>query len=238
MNHIASITITDIDGNGTKELVLKDYGPAGFDIIVNFGPWRGKRVVFTWDGLHFLLSFVEMDPPEYRFQALQDADRFFLMGDYDRALGYYQNVIFSKGLEWWSEERKDYERQTYYASLLEPPTPIPPDPDPNEYPTLAAYARYRILLLHLTLGWESDAKVIYDSLQQKFPQGVTGHQYASLATTLWSSYQRSGDLAAACSEVIEYVDGHQDEILYPLNPYHYGQSHRYTPEDICPIGIW
>lgn len=241
MNGRANITIKDTDANGTKELILKDDGPTHWDSLLNYGPWRGKEVVFKWDGLHFLYSSLEMDPPEYRFQALQDADRFFLMGDYDRALAFYQDVIFDQVLEWWSEERKNYEREIFYYSLGKDPDPtlLPPEQDANEYPTLAAYARYRILLYYLSNGWDEDARVVYDTLQEKYPPGAVGHQYAHIATILWNAYQEQRDPVEACAQVVDYTRMHTEEIVVPLNPWYYGlQSHRYVPEDICPIGFW
>ncbi len=58
-----------------------------------------------------------------------------------------------------------------------------PQPDPNEYPNLAAYARYRIMLLYLLQGWDSDAQVIYETLQEII---LRGHPVRSMPN--WRAY--------------------------------------------------
>ncbi len=153
MNGWADVRIYDIDQNGTKELILTDDGQAVPDIVYNFGPWRGQQKVFSWNGLYFQYSGVELTPPEYRFQAVNDADRQFLLGNYERALELYREVIFSDKLDFWSEKRKIYYRDAILAKLSNEPLPTMPATDPNEYANLSAYARYRILLHHLAQGW-------------------------------------------------------------------------------------
>ena len=235
MNGPAAIGIQDTDGNGTRELVLKDNGPVHLDTLHNFGPWRGKQVVFTWDGIHFLYSSLEIDPPIYRFQAVQDADRYFLTGDYDRALQLYQDAIFSDALEWWSKDRMRYLSDAFSSAYSGAPAPIPPDPDYGEYQALSAYARYRILVLYAVQGWMTFASQEFEAIRTKFPEGEIGHPYAVLATEFWTGYERSGDLAAACSLAVSYAREHP-EILGPLGDINHGlQSHIYAPEDICPL---
>lgn len=229
MNCVATVEVKDIDGNSTNELILTDGGPCHPDTYWNMGPWRGKRVVFSWDGVHFLYSDLEMGPPEYRFQALQDADRLFLLKRYDESLSLYQNVIFADDYEWWT-----FDRQMYLMNLSMGYEMESPDPDPAEYLSLAAYARYRIVLHHLVRGWTGAAEGAYATLVERFPEGTVGHRFAEMAELLWTEYQMSADLEIACAKVVDYVYENEDLLEY-LGKYNGGQSHQYIPEDVCPF---
>ena len=215
MEGYADIVIKDVDKNGTKELILADNGPGHWDTLFNFGPWRGKQVIFKWDGIHYLYSSLEIDPPIFRFQAVQDADRLFLIGEYDRALKLYQDVIFSDKLEWWSPEKMVFIRDSYFAKANGDATPIPPQSNNDEYLSLSAYARFRILLHHISRGWISDANTAYTTLIENFPKGTTGYQFADMATILWSEYEKTNSLEQSCLPVIDYVKSYP-EILSPL----------------------
>jgi len=111
-----------------------------------------------------------------------------------------------------------------------------PTPDPDERPRLSAYARYRIMLLHIVQGSMPEAQVVYETLQDEFPARAVGHQYAELATVFWEGYNASEDIAAACGKAIEYASAHADEVLTPLGSGFYGSGQRdYAPEDICSL---
>jgi hypothetical protein len=234
MNGMAEWEIRDLDGNGTKELILKDFGPAHMDTLYSFGPWRGKRVVFSWDGLHYLYSALEMDPPKYRFQAVQDADRFFLMGDYARAKQYYRAVIADVRLDWWTPDRVRYLLDQQWAVGSGRPTPVPPMEDADEYPCLAAYASYRLMVLDSIRGDLESAEKAYAGLLKSHPYGSPGYPYVLVAAGFLGTYRATGDVAKACARVLEYVESHED-ILAPLgDSNHGGQSHNYESQDLCP----
>jgi hypothetical protein len=235
MNGRADIQVKDLDNNGTKELILRDFGPAHLDALYNFGPWRGKKVVFEWDGRHFLYSSLEIDPPEYRFQALQDAGRLFLLGDYDLALPLYQDVIFSDKLEWWSFDRTRNFADRFFTSLGDGPTPTLLPLDDSEYAPLAAYARYRIYLNHIARGWFPEAQTVLDGLRSRFSDDPVAAPYVEAANLFSTSFEATSDPAAACAVVIDYFR-RAPELLAPLgDAYHGLQSHVYTPEDTCPL---
>lgn len=182
-----------------------------------------------------MYSDLKMDPPEYRFQAVQDADRYFLLGRYDEALALYKQAIYNDQLEWWTQERMDYILKMKTRWMAEDFSDPEPEPNPDEYAHLAAYSRYRILLHHVARGWLADAKVVYDTLQRYFPAGAAGHEFAEMATLFWEEYNRSGDMASACAPVVAYageIPGLFDDLG---NVGTRSQSHRYIPEDICPF---
>jgi hypothetical protein len=234
MNGVAQILVFDTDLNGTKELVLADNGPQHWDTLYNYGPWRAKRATFNWDGLHFLYSSLELAPPTYRFQALQDADRFFLLADYDQALTLYRQVIFDSELEWWTAERMQYIWYQRFGEDSGLPPPEPPLPNPDEYPSLAAYARYRIALHHMARGWLQDAETVLDGLVSEFGTHPSADAYVDAALLLWDSHQQSLDLSAACQRVVRYFEDNT-HLLEVLGRGHGLQSHAYVPIDTCPF---
>jgi hypothetical protein len=231
----------DTNGSSTMDLVLKQGIPIWSEYTDGL-PWRKETRTCTWDGSAFVLTRTEITtPPEYRFQAVQDGDRASLAGDYPKALDLYQQAVFSDTLQAWSFDRFLYEGELPNQNSPGAPTLMPlPTPDPAEYPSLAAYARYRILLLYSLRGDLTDAKTVYDTLQAKFPAGQVGHADAELATAFWTSYQASHSIAQACAQAIADAAQHPVEVLAYLGRSDYSQtpfgdqSLEYTPQDICP----
>ena len=238
----AEVIVRDLDMNGTKEIIAIDQGPIDrYKFICNpprTEPWRVMEKIYTWDGHYYSLSSVEMELPIYRFQAIQDADRLFLLGEYDRALALYQDVVFSNTLEWWSPERMTYVAQEHCLQYERSNSPIV-EPEhfqnPSEYLSLAAYARYRIMLHHVVRGWLPEAELVYETLVSNFPPASTGYTYVEISSVFWENYQSSRDSAFACKAAIEFVESNPSTLFYLGRPDHGHQSHRYTPQDLCPL---
>lgn len=217
--------IRDTDGDGTLELVLTNGVGRGPDVI---GPQRTRIEIWAWNGVAFTLASAEYSPPQYRFQAVQDGDDATLRGDYDKALAFYEQSIFDDELLGWSPGR--LWPDSLYGTA---PTPTP---DPDERPRLNAYAYYRIMLLHVVQGSMPEAQIVYETLQDEFPAGAVGHQYAELATVFWEEYDTRADIATACGKAVEYASAYADEVLIPLSSSFYGFGQRdYAPRDVCPL---
>lgn len=247
MDSVHEITIQDIDHNGTIEVSMSGGIASKNDIYAIGLPWREATNTLAWNGSYFVLSYIDYTPPEYRFQALQDADREMGYGIFDKAQSHYQDVIFNENLDWWSKERKEYERYNSIHSFLElisrgmseNPTPYPTLPaltlDPSEYPRLAAYAYYRIMLLHLVQGGEAEAASTYQTLQETFGADPYAAPYVEMASAFWEAYQSTHKMYDGCAAAIQYAVEHP-EILTPLgSDYHGWQSHVYVPADVCPF---
>jgi hypothetical protein len=199
-------------------------------------PWRQSIYTYMWDGNIFVEQPTEYVQPVYRFQSIQDADVAVIVGKYEKANSLYEEAISKKDLEWWSVERQKYEQAVIDAPWFHEPTPfVEPLPDINEYPRLAAYAYYRIMLLHLVQGNESDASTVYNTLQEKFGNDQYGRPYVEMATEFWKAYQSTHKMYDGCAAAIQYAAEHS-EILIPLgSDYHGAQSKIYKPEDVCPF---
>ncbi len=233
------VEIQDIDNNETSEIIFQNVGKPWPDDI-DF-PFRKETRICTWNGKGISLLKVQFDKPHYRFQALQDGERELRSGDYRKALDFYQQTINDKSLEWFTQERLYYDfwvyHSSYFPSFKEPtPTASPSmKPDPAEYPRLAAYAYYRIMLIHLVQNHESEATTTYNTLQQKFGNDLYAHPYVEMATAFWKAYQSTHKMYDGCAAAIQYAAEHP-EILTPLgSDYHGAQSHTYVPADVCPF---
>jgi hypothetical protein len=115
-------------------------------------------------------------------------------------------------------------------------TPVPePSEDPTEYSRLAAYAYYRILLLHLVQEQEAEAASTYQTLQDTFGNDPYATPYAEMATAFWDAYQSTNKMYDGCAAAIQYAVEHP-EILIPLGSDHHGwQAKIYQPADVCPF---
>jgi hypothetical protein len=227
--------IKDVDGNGTMEFIVHNQiAPVR---LRGYVPERETIDTYTWNGVLFLWDEVEIEPPVYRFQAVQDADRMSWIGEYQKALDLYQAVILDNDLLAWSPEH--YQEQLDAEGQRTPtPTPIPPIQD--EYDNLAAYAHYRMMLLYISQDDAASAQVELNTLQANYPNGEPGFLFSEMASIVWQEYQSSQDLHLACPEVIAYAVRHKDELFLHLGNTLYNisfspQSHYYTPWDMCPF---
>ena len=234
--------IVDINGDGMLELVVRDGG----SMCCRYLPHRFQTTIYMWNGTEFAASYQHFFKPVYRFEAIQDADRETRYGHYDQALLLYQQAI-SDNLDWWSPARSAYVQDlqdNFFFSGDETPvvtptaTRTPPAMDETEYPRLAAYAMYRIMILRIYLGEMDSAQTQYATLQKKFPVGNAGHPYAEMANAFWDSYQPAQKLYDACAAAISYADAHR-QMLVPLgSAYHSPNTDEhiiYTPADVCPF---
>jgi hypothetical protein len=232
------IKIQDIDDNGTKEIIFQNEGNQLPDGLYGF-PYRAETLICMWNGKSFDVYKYSFGAPYYRFQAVQDGDAETLAGDYPKALDLYQEVIFDKSLEWFTSERNLHQYWVYMAKRFQPqPTPTASPnmkPDPNEYPNLAAYALYRIMLLHVLQNNMPDAELTLNTLQKEYPFDKPGGYFSQMAFIFWKEYQTSRNIQQACSVTISYAAQYPDRLIY-LGDSERGMQHiEYTPGSVCPF---
>ncbi len=236
MDAAYSVRIRDTDANGTVEILLDGEVPTG-EVYRDGLPWRERTDTYMWNGVHFDLHRVRYGTPDYRFQAVQDGDLFTSQGDYDQALLSYQLAVFGDAPEWWSPDRAEELHALWeIQNGGEAATPTPSEPDPAEYGVLAAYARFRIFVLYLLNGWESDAEIVYTTLIETFPEGEDGSIFAETATAFWEEYQETKNIGAACARAVAVIEENPDMLFYLGAEHHGWQSRIYTPADVCPFG--
>ena len=107
--------------------------------------------------------------------------------------------------------------------------------DPSEYPILAAYANYRIMLMYILQNDIVNVESTISSLQLEFPSGNPGNYFTQVAVVFWQEYQLSRNIQSSCNNVIEYAQEHPIPIQYLGDWDHGVHSINYTPETICPF---
>ncbi|HLO15707.1 MAG TPA: hypothetical protein VK206_12805 [Anaerolineales bacterium] len=230
--------LIDTNGHGLKEImVVYDVNQlcGGFGDFCDGTPRRALTTILGWNGQNYVMQQRYYAPAQYKFQAIQDGDDASSQKEYDKALGLYQAAIFSDKLKDYSPEIRDNLRSQFDTRYGTTPTPTPYPIALDEYPKLASYAYYRIVLLHLVQNHESDATTVYNTLQQKFGNDPYGRPYVEMATAFWDAYQSTHKMYDGCAAAIHYAAEHP-EILTPLgSDYHGSQSHIYVPADVCPF---
>jgi hypothetical protein len=199
-------------------------------------PWRNKRTYYQWNGQYYSPLLIEFDDPEFRFQAIQDGDLAANKAEFDKALSLYQDAISDSNLKKYSREIRINLQENWFSQIgVKMPYPTPYSSDPIEYPYLATYAYYRIILLHLVQGQEAEAASTYQTLQDTFGTDPYAAPYVAMATAFWEAYQSTQRMYDGCAAAIQYAVEHP-EILTPLgSDYHGWQSHIYVPADVCPF---
>ncbi|PKN93352.1 MAG: hypothetical protein CVU44_10710 [Chloroflexi bacterium HGW-Chloroflexi-6] len=240
-----NIEITDLDENGTQELILRGGLPTQFDSQLR-GPWRAETNIYSWNGEGFVIYDVIPTPPEYRFQAIQDAEYAFFDEEYEKAIELYQDVISNDALKWWSTDQWFHESRVVMAEHAGNATPTPLPYDNSEYQYLSAYAHYRIMLIYAKQGRLSEANQTYTTLQENYPNGEKGYVTADLAAIFWNEFQNTQDIASSCSKAIAFADSNVFEIFNYVTRiktdkeydwiFHGWQKERdYVVDDICPF---
>lgn len=224
----------DFDQNGSLDLVIE--GQIWYwETYRSFLPWREETHIYSWDGSKYFFLRKVLGSPQYRFQAVHDGDYAASLGEYDEAVSFFQEAIFSDELEWWSSERRTNEQEIWDAGLSGNPTPTLPAPDPEEYDYLAAYSRYRIMQIHIIRGWLEEAQVVLANLQEFYTSGGPGSEFSLLAAIFMDEYLTSANMSDSCMVVVEEAERFEDAILFYLGNSHHGaQGMEYQLEDICP----
>jgi hypothetical protein len=228
----------DIDTNGTKEIIMSNSRLPQPD---NDFPYRKETRICMWNGQNIVVYKNAFDAPYYRFQAVQDGDRATLSGDYSEAMGFYQRTINDKHLQWFTEERKWHDfwvyHSEYFPSAKEPTPTASPSlvQDPNEYPILAAYAYYRIMLVHILQNDSVKAETTLSTLKGEFPAGSPGNYFTQVASIFWQEHNISRNVQNSCKKVVEYVQEHPLPTEYLGDWDHGAHSIRYVPESVCPF---
>ncbi len=244
VNTTGEIAFEDRDGSGIQELIVTNGVQLAGEVYQDFGPWRNVTRIYKWNGSQYVFVQEEWDSPEYRFQAVQDGDRLFLAGKYDRALAMYQQAITSDKFKWWRPELRGYMMAEEYSTYGTATLPSPPVEDKNEYIALSAYSYFRIMLVYLAENQPAYAHDIYQVIQSQYANDPYGKPFAEMATTFWEEYTATQNIASACQEATFYAKNHQNEILPYLgntsgdlasSAYHGEQSLNYVPESICPV---
>ena len=210
-----TITTRDINGDGIFEVTIQ----GGLVTPVPTCETRFERQFtekWAWNGKSFQFSDRVYVLPIYRFQRSADGDLAFALKQYDLALTAYQDVLFDANLF----TRDQYLLQLDFCKGIESGSNN--ISVQNEHSQLEAYARWRILLINTINGSTDAMQVVYQTLQDKFPENKPGHAYAVIAKAFWERYQQNQNIADACDSADVAAKS------LPLYPTH-------TADNICFI---
>lgn len=199
-----TVELRDPEGDGLLELAVTGTGSGS----VGAGPQRSVTWVFAYNPESGLWEKAEEIPGEalFRIHALYDADRAAREGEIRQAIALYERVIGDAALQDWQDPQAERD-------------------------SLAAYARYRLVVLYSLEGAEAFARAAFDELEQAFPAGNPRRAYVELARAFLDAYSEGGQ-AAGCEAARAYAREHAPAVLGPISNFGY-TNREYTEEDIC-----
>jgi len=191
----------DIDNDHVLELLDKFTN----DGDKTTGPLRTGYTVYDWNGIGYVQSVTQLDPPRFRIQVIQEADTAFTTQNMDDAISLYNLALNSTSLANWYNDDTE---------------------------TLKAYALYRLMLAYAFT--ESDQRLPTQQLiQQTYPDLASAPPYAQMALDFWNADQITNNLHSACLKAQEDIIA-RPEALNLLNRYG-SRSPTYTANDLCPF---
>jgi hypothetical protein len=200
------IELTDIDNDIVGELVV-NLRSRGTSVT---GPLRTGVNIWDWNGTSYTLSIIQLDPPRYVVQVVQEGDKLFSQLRMAEAVQTYSSILDDTELRLWFND---------------------------EEPLLKSYALYRMAL---GLAYLSDARLVdlATRLNTDFP--ITAETsiealpvYALLAYRFLDSLQVNPDLHSACVDVLALL-AERPDALNLLNRYG-SRSPVYSALDLCPF---
>ncbi|MFN8449829.1 MAG: hypothetical protein U0521_14905 [Anaerolineae bacterium] len=194
-------TLQDIDSDLVSEVVVRfdDSGSA------QTGPLRTGFTVYDWNGVSYVESITQLNPPRFRIQVIQEADQAFAAQRMDDAIALYNLSLGSADLENWFND---------------------------DATTLRAYALYRLLLAYSYTEDDRRAQ-IQQTIQSDYPDPATAPPYAQMALDFWTAVQVTNNLHSACIRAQEDILTRPDA-LDLLNRYG-SRNATYAASDLCPF---
>ncbi len=200
----AEVRVEDTNGDGTMEIVLH----GGIIQSAAAGPQRMRTEVYGWDGEQFSLTSIENDPPARRYFKVRDADDAFSQGDYEQAVGLYQEAIDGTGLK----------EVTWFGSREE----------------LTAYSTFRLGLSYLKLGDTKAAAQQISAAIANYPVSLHGKAAMTFRNAIsLNQGGYSGQLSAGCDAVSDFANQNLDRLR---EVWDYGWANPdFDPDALCPL---
>lgn len=193
--------IADFDNDRVLEIIVR-MTSTGTPVT---GPLRTGVTIYDWNGANYTRSITQLDPPRFRIQVLQQADRNLKRGDTQAAISLYQQALANDELRNWFND----------------------DPD-----VLKSYTLYRLLTTYAFTENE-DLLSLFQTIQQNYPDPSNAPVYVTLSNGFWNALQVTGNLRSACLEVQDIIKA-RPEVLGLLNRYG-ENGVKYTANDLCPF---
>ncbi|WP_420644773.1 hypothetical protein [Candidatus Leptofilum sp.] len=202
----SDVRFEDWSGNGRLELIQH----GGFISSVGAGPYqRGYTEVWAWQPAQNQFGLIEtfLDPSNYRFHLLYEANDAFAAGEYETAIAKYTEVVENPNLD-------DGLGLTLPESTYDPSR---------------QFAAFRLMLTYLLLDDMDNAQVWSGWLYSNYPNGhITDGVIA-----FWEDYNFNQSVSLACTAVTNILNtfpnptGSLADLGYALPSL--------NAESVCPI---
>ena len=167
----ADTALENRDGDGDTEIIMHG-GSIG---SVGAGPTRTRTEVYGWDGQQYVLIQVTLDPSEWLYHNVLDADDAFAAGDFNLALELYSRALEDQ-------------------SLLEAKE--------NERGEMDPYLHFRIAITYMAQGGAAvEASQSLNAAVNSNPSSLHGE----MARAFRDAWLPAGDATAGCLAVNDYV---------------------------------
>lgn len=194
-------TASDMDNDQVQEVVVR-LDNSGTS---STGPLRTGVNIYDWNGTAFTLSIVQLDPPRFEIQVVQQADSSFSRLDAEQAISLYNLALNSEALRYWF----------------------------NDEPTvLKSYVYYRLMLAYAYTDNE-ELLTTYQAAIGEFPDPANAPVYVAIINAFWNGWQVTNNLHSACLEVQAIISARPEAVTL-LNRYG-SRSPTYTAQDLCPF---
>lgn len=194
-------TILDVDDDRVTEIVVRQTSRG----TAQTGPLRTGVTIYDWNGLNYTRSITQLDPPYFRIQVIQEADRSLMRLDVNQAIPAYEAALNDTGLRnWYNDDSTVLNSYTLYRLM-----------------TAYAFTENQRLLS------------IYQALTQNYPDPAAAPVYVTMGVTFWNALQVTNNLRSACLAVQDIIAA-RPEALGLVNRYG-SSSPSYTANDLCPF---
>jgi hypothetical protein len=193
--------INDVDNDQVAEVVVRLSDPGNSAT----GPLRTGVNIYDWNGASYVLSIVQLDPPRFKIQVIQEADRAFARLDTTQAISLYQQSQTNKDLRFWLND---------------------------EPAILDAYVYYRLVVMYAYTE-DNDLLPTYQAAIASAPDPATQPVYIAMIDAFWNALQVTHNLHSACVEVQAIITA-RPEAVGLLNRYG-SRSPVYNAADLCPF---
>ena len=194
-------TLNDVDNDRIQEIVVKltDTGNA------TTGPLRTGVNIYDWNGTNYVLSIVQLDPPQFLIQVVQEADTNFARQAMDKAIPLYEQALSSTSLRAWLNDEPTY---------------------------IKSYIYYKLLLAQ-AYSDDKDMLTTFQTALAAYPDPNTAPVYVAMINSFWNGYQVTNNLHSACLEVQAIINA-RPEAVGLLNRYG-NHSPTIAAQDLCPF---
>ena len=202
----SEVTFADDTADGRIDLIQH----GGFISSVGAGPYqRGYTEVWGWSPTQaqFVSAETILDPSNYRFHLLYEANDLFDAGEYAVAIPKYVEVVENENLE---DGVGLINQESTYAYSRQ-------------------FAAFRLMVAYMQLGDMDKATVWSDWLYSNYPDTAI----EDAVITFWEDYNFNHSVAAACTAVTIILNT-LDEPTGPLADLGYALP-SLTAESVCPI---